>query len=191
MLQTLGAHILSADEIARELMQPGTAVYAAIAKQFRTHILNPDATLNRAELARLAFAESRIDELNAIVHPATIAEQEHRLAAIVARQPNAIIVVESALIFETAHGPGWRSRFDRLILVTASDATKISRFIERSGAGDPVALEAEARRRLTHIIPDEVKAAQVDFILHNDGTREQLQQKVTGLWNQLAAASQN
>lgn len=185
MLKGLGAHVLSADEIARELMQPGNAVYDAIVKKFGPGVLHADKTLDRAGLARMAFGEGRLEELNAIVHPATIAEQERRVSGILAREPVAVVVVESALIFETAHAPGWRNRFDFLVLVTAPEATKIARFITRSGGEDKAALAAEARRRLAHVIPDEVKAAQMDAVIHNDGTLDQLQQQVTELWARL------
>jgi dephospho-CoA kinase len=70
-----GAYVLQADEIARELMQPGEAVYNSIVQHFGPGVVLPDGKLNRSELARLAFAEGRVEELNAIVHPATIAEQ--------------------------------------------------------------------------------------------------------------------
>jgi len=185
MLVELGAHGISADELGRELMQPGTQVFRGIAEHFGPNVVTPDGTLNRAELARLAFAEGRVEELNAIIHPATIARQGEIAAEIFAKDLNAIVVVESALIFETKFGDGWRERFDKLILVTAPEALKLERFVARSGAGEQAALEAEARRRLAQMIPDEVKAPQCDFILRNDGTVEELKPNVEALWREL------
>jgi len=95
-------------------------------------------------------------------------------------------VVESALIFETKHGDGWRERFDKMILVTAPEEMKIARFVARSGPGDRAALEAEAKRRLARMIPDEEKAAECDFVIANDGTLEDLQQRVDAVWQALA-----
>ena len=185
MLVELGAHGLSADEIGRELMEPGTSVFNAIKARFGAGVVSPNGRLDRAELGRLAFAEGRVEELNAIVHPATIARQGELTEAIFERDPQAIVVVESALIFETQHGEGWRERFDRMILVTAPQALKIERFVQRAGAGDRLALESEARRRLARMIPDEVKAPQCDFVLANDASLVDLGQSTRLLWTRL------
>jgi dephospho-CoA kinase len=129
--------------------------------------------------------------LSAIVHPATIARQEELIAEIVAREPNAVIIVESALIFETKHSRGWRGRFDKLMLVRASEEHKVARFVARSGGGkddeDRTRLRAEAKRRLAHQIGDDVKAATCDFVVMNDGTLERLREQVTKVWAKLKA----
>ena len=182
MFATLGAHVLSADEIGRALMQPGEAVYDAIVARFGAEVVQTDGTLDRAALARIAFADGRVEELNAIVHPATIARQEELAQAIFAQDADAIVVVESALIFETLHSGDWHERFDRLVLVTAGDRTKIARFIQRSGSGDPEALAAEARRRLARMIPDADKAPRCDFVIENEGTLEHLEERVQQVW---------
>lgn len=178
----LGAQILAADEIGRALMQPGESVYAAILEHFGPSILEPNGQLDRPAVARIAFAEGRAEELNRLVHPATIARQQQLAEAIFAANPEAIVIVESALIFESKYGAGWRDRFDRLILVTAPEALKIARFVARAGSADISALEAEARRRLAQMIPDQDKLSQVDFVLHNDGSLAYLRDQVTTLW---------
>jgi dephospho-CoA kinase len=129
-----GMAVLEADAIARELMQPGREVYREIVERFGPEVARPDGSLDRARLAALAFREGRLAELNRIVHPPTIAEQERRMGEIFARNPRAVAMVESALIFEAEAGgsaPGWRQRFDRIVLVTAPDELKIRRFLER------------------------------------------------------------
>ena len=185
----LGAHILSADEIARDLMQPGTQVFTQIVARFGPTVLREDGTLNRPELARLAFAGGRVDELNRIIHPATIARQGELADEILALNQQAIVIVESALIFETKYGSGWRDRFNRMILVTTPDELKIQRFTARALAQDPAAdparLKLEARRRLAQMIPDCDKAPQCDFVLSNDGTLEQLRSAVSAVWQSL------
>jgi dephospho-CoA kinase len=188
MLVELGAHGLSADEIGRELMEPGTAVFAAIVARFGDAVLGADGRLNRPELARIAFGEGRVEELNAIVHPATIARQGELAGEIFARNPAAVVVVESALIFETQYGNGWRERFDRMILVTALEEVKVERFVARAGVGDRGALEAEARRRLARMIPDDVKAPQCDFVIENGGSLEELKGRVLRVWEELTAS---
>ena len=187
-----GAHVFSADEIGRELMQPGQAVYAAIVAHVGQGVVGADGLLDRAALARIAFADGRVEELNAIVHPATIARQAELAEQIQARDPAAVVMVESALVFESKYGDGWRERFDRMILVRAAEAVKIARFVARSSSGKVLSdearavLEAEARRRLGRQIDDEWKAALCDYVLTNDGTKEKLAAQVDALWPVLA-----
>ena len=155
LLAARGAIILSSDDMARTMMQPGQPIYAAILHHFGPTILASDATLNRHELARLAFTEDRAEELNAIIHPAVLAEQARQIEALAQTNPNAIVVVESALIFTTTHGLNgqpWSKRFDRIILVLASSSLKLARYVERMAAGrdldnaELASLEADARR---------------------------------------------
>lgn len=194
MFAAHGAYVLSADEIGRKLMQPGQAVYAAIVAHFGSSVVAADGSLDRPALARIAFGDGRIEELNAIVHPATIARQAELIEEIRARDPDAVVLIESALIFETKHGgEGFRDRFDKIIVVRASEDLKIARFIERSFhrvalSSERVAeLDAEARRRLGRQIDDERKAALSDYVLINNGSLEDLQAQVDALWPQLKA----
>jgi dephospho-CoA kinase len=215
----LGAVVFSADEIGHELMQPGEAVYAAIVARFSEAVVSregtdgsPCGTLDRGALARIAFGGAekdagRLEELNAIVHPAVIARQAELIDEVAARDANAVAIVESALIFETKYGEtkygetkfggegGWRRRFDRLIFVKASEELKIARFVARATGGKTLseearrALETEARRRIARQIDDDQKAAKCDFVLTNDGSVEQLQAQVDALWPVLKAAA--
>jgi len=197
LFAALGAHVLSADEIARSLMQPGEAVFDSIVASFGVSVIKPDGQLDRPALARLAFGEGRAEELNAIIHPATIAHQAELTDEIAARDPRAIVLVESALIFETKYGgeDGWRRRFDKLILVTAPEELRIARFIARSTAGrspsteEMAALEAEAQRRIAQQIPDEQKAALCDYVLTNNGHFTELEWQVDRLWPLLQSAA--
>ncbi len=105
-----GAHVLQSDTIGRELMEPGQAVYAEIVDHFGNGVVLPDGQLDRAALAKIAFAEGRVEELNAIVHPAVIARQAELTDAIFQRDPHAVVIVESALIFETKYECGAQAR---------------------------------------------------------------------------------
>jgi dephospho-CoA kinase len=193
----LGAYVLSADEIGRGLMQPGQEVYAAIVEHFGPSVVAADGSLDRAALAHIAFADGRIEELNAIVHPATIAGQAALIAEIAERDPDAVVIVESALIFETKYGgtDGWDRRFDKLILVTASEELKIARFVARASNNRSLhvearrLLEAEARRRLAQQTDDDWKAARCDYVLVNNGSIEELQAQVDALWPALRQAA--
>jgi dephospho-CoA kinase len=196
-----GAHILQSDAIGREQMQPGHAVYDAIVQHFGNSVVQPDGQLDRPALAKIAFNDGRVEELNAIVHPAVIARQAELTEAISRRDPHAVVIVESALIFETNYSgpPGdktrWQSRFDRTILITAPEEIKIARFITRSAAGSELTearrseLEAEARRRMAQQIPDDQKSALVDYVLTNAGPLTELEWQVDQLWPILSAAA--
>jgi len=189
--------VLYADEIGRGLMQPGEPVYEEIVKRFGLEVLADGGQLDRTALSRIAFGQGRIEELNAIVHPATIARQTELTAEIADREPGAVVMVESALVFETKHGgkEGWQKRFDRIVLVRASEATKIARFVRRVSGGsvlDDAAraeIEADARRRMARQLDEDWKARHSDYVLTNDGTVEELVAQVDALWPELSNAA--
>jgi dephospho-CoA kinase len=197
MFAAKGAQVFSADEIGRELMQPGQAVYAAIVAKFGPGVVKADGPLDRAALARAAFGEGRIGELEAIVHPAVIARQAELIAEVARRDPDAVTMVESALIFETKYGGegGWQKRFDTVILVTAPEELRIARFVERMAGGRVLsdearaALEAEARRRLANQAETERNAAQCQYVLNNGGPVEELRAQVDKIWPLLRDAA--
>jgi len=198
MLRELGAEVIEADTLGRKLMEPGERVFDEIVRVFGREVVGPDGKLNRARLAEMAFGEGRLQELNAIVHPATIALQKEWMDEVFRRNPKAVAVVESALIFEVARDArargesdselaGWRQRFDRMIVVTAPDELKITRYVSRVNPTleGRAAVEADARRRLAHQIPDAEKAAHADFVLDNSGDRAALKAQVDALWPRL------
>lgn len=202
MLRTLGAHVIEADVLGREMMEPGHEVYDRIVAQFGPGVVNPDGHLNRARLADLAFRNGRLQELNAIVHPPVIDAQRSWMDEVFARDPYAVAVLESALIFEVvrdAHARGekesvmadWRRRIDRVIVVTAPDELKIARYAARvdpAGANRP-AIEADARTRLSYQVSDAEKAALSDYVLDNSGDVAALRAQVQDLWPRLQAES--
>ncbi len=194
MFRSLGAHVIEADAVGRELMSPGQTIYREIVEHFGAEVVRTDGTLNRAMLADLAFRQNRLQELNRIVHPAVIAAQREWAERVFAEDPNAVVIVESAVIFEAdAQGtaPGWRERFDRLILVTAPDELKIARYLARmTGSGVPAKdLEVDARARLAAQIPDREKIPLCDYVIRNDGPLAETQKQVERIFSELAAAA--
>jgi dephospho-CoA kinase len=193
MLAERGAVVLSSDEMGRALMQPGERPYAQIIAAFGHDIVAADTSLDRRKLAALAFdaKNPRIDELNAIIHPAVIELQLEQLTALAKAKPHAIAVVESALIFSTRYGAqgNWRERFDCILLVEAPEDEKVRRFVDRIAAGRAISaeeretLDADARRRLqvqhTTVYPGDC------MVLHNDGDVEFLEQQVAVAWEEL------
>ena len=202
LLRELGAEVIEADEMGRALMEPGHAVYAEIVRAFGPEVVGADGRLNRARIAALAFGGGRLQELNAIVHPAVVEQQRRWMNEMFARNPAAVAVVVSALIFEVerdalARGErdgvlaDWRRRIDRVVVVTAPDELKIRRYVDRLGVSDSqrAAVEADAWSRLSHQIPDALKAARADYILENNRDKQALRAQVEELWGRLTAES--
>ncbi len=202
MLRELGAWVIEADELGRALMEPGQGVYKEIVRVFGPEVVGPNGRLNRARLAELAFQGGRLDELNAIVHPAVIQAQREWMDGVFAADPTAVAVVESALIFEVerdARARGekesvladWKRRIDRVVVVTAPDDVKVARYAGRTRQGESgqAAAEAEARVRLAHQIPDAEKAAKADYVIENVGDLAELKARVLEIWEQLKAES--
>ena len=202
MLRELGAEVTESDALGRAMMEPGQAVFAEIVKHFGPEVVGADGKLNRARLAELAFGHGRIKELNAIVHPPVIEAQKRWMEEVTARDPHAIAVVESALIFEVvrdAQARGetnhpmadWRKRIDRVVVVTAPEELKVKRYAARvspDGAGRE-AIEADARERMNHQVPEAEKAAQADYVIDNSGDMAALRERVKALWLRLKAES--
>jgi dephospho-CoA kinase len=197
MFAARGVHVISADEVGRKLMQPGEVVYRQIVEQFGSEVVRDDGTLNRPLLAELAFRQGRLDELNRIVHPAVISAQEQWAEELSTHEPDGIAMIESALIFEAGVSgsiPGWRDRFDRVVLVTAPDELKVQRFLERLGIGASnseqfKAWEQDARSRLAAQIPDSEKIPLVDYVIDNSGLLERTQQQVDEVFASLRQAA--
>lgn len=202
MLAALGAHVLEADEQGRSLMQPGQPVYAEIVRVFGAQVVAADGALDRRKLSEIAFAGGRLHELNAIVHPAVIEAQRQWTRELFAHDPAAIAVIVSALIFEVerdARARGdrdnlladWRRRMDRVVVVTAPESVRIARYVARLNLPPQAraAAEDDARARMAHQIPDELKAARADFVLENAGDEPALAAQVRQLWSRLQAES--
>jgi dephospho-CoA kinase len=169
MFAALGAAVIGADQLGRELMQPGQPVYAAIVEKFGPAVVRSDGSLDR------------------IVHPAVIAAQQEWMRGVFAADPQRVAIVESALIFEVEKwgtAPGWLNRFDKLILVTVPDALKIARFVERVKGGDGA--EADARARIAAQIPDSEKAPRCDYVIENSGPLQQTSAVVGEIYRELA-----
>lgn len=199
MLRELGAEVIEADELGRAVMEPGQPAFQQIVRAFGPELVGTDGKLNRAKLAEIAFRGGRLQELNAIVHPAVIEAQRQWTREIFAQNPAAIAVIVTALIFEVERDArergerdtvlaDWRRRIDRVVVVTAPDDVKVARYLRRSGIGESAeanaraAADADARSRLQHQVPDAVKAARADYVIENTGDVAALRHEVMRLW---------
>ena len=198
IFQELGAAVISADQLGRQLMQPGEPVYAAIVETFGQAVVRADGSLDRKALAELAFQHNRADTLNHIVHPAVIAAEEEWMRGVFAVDRKRVAIVESALIFEVEKwgtAPGWVQRFDKLILVTVPDEVKIARFVSRMMANDGPesrreALTQDARARMAVQIPDQEKAGRCEYVIDNSGSLLETRTVVEEIYRELVRAAQ-
>ena len=182
MFTELGAHTIDADEIAHELMKPGEPAYDEVVRAFGSDILNPDKTVNRGKLAEVAFDKRRprIYELNRILHPGVIQKYESSMDEIGRREPDAIVILEAALLLEA----GLRKRFNRIVVVTCKPQQRIERWAQRFHL-DPEAAKAEVTRRMMAQAPDEAKIQAADYVVDNSGAVEDTKNQVQKVYQTL------
>jgi len=197
MFVALGAYLVQADHIAHELMRPGQPVYNEVVRHFGGAILNPDLSVNRAKLAEAAFGSStssaaakssgssstipsRVEELNRIVHPAVIRSQEEWMEQMGSQDPNAVAIVEAALILEA----GAAKRFDRLIVVTCHDEQRVARFAARRKLSIDAARK-EVARRMAAQLPEEENIKAANCVIDNSGSLDQTREQVRHIWQDL------
>ncbi|MEO7521540.1 MAG: dephospho-CoA kinase [Gemmatimonas sp.] len=177
LLARHGAMIIDSDVLAREAVARGTPGLAAVVGRFGDHVLSPDGTLDRAALRRRVFANPiERDALNAIVHPEVGRLRERRLTAARERGDN-IVVSDIPLLFEV----GLEHAFDGIVFVDAPEGVRLERLMRDRGLPRD---EADAMLRAQDA-PEE-KRSRATWVIDNDGSREQLAGRVTGLWQTLA-----
>ncbi len=173
----LGAVVLDADDLVRELTGPGSSGAAAVERAFGPERATAGRGVDRAALAALVFGDDRARRrLEAILHPMVLALRRERLARIAReRGPATVVVTEAALILEA----GTRGDFDCLVVVTAPEAVRRARLAERGMDKD------EVKRRMRTQWDDARKAAAADFVVDNGGDREATRRQVEAIWSRL------
>jgi len=187
MFRELGVHTIDADQIAHELMNPGEKVYDEVVRRFGKEVLNEDGTVNRNRLAELAFDQKRprIYELNSIIHPGVIERYEAWMDDIGRREPDAIVMLEAALLLEA----GLRRRFDRVIVVSCKPQQRIDRWESRLKVDSETA-RREVTRRMMAQAPDEAKIQAADYVIDNSGSVEDTRKQAQKIYEALASQAQ-
>lgn len=182
ILRDLGAVIVSADEIARQVVEPDSPAYAEIVDAFGAAVLDPGGRLNRARLAERIFADPAARaRLNQITHPRIRARMADEVARLQATLPaQAVIILDIPLLLDTA--PRDAFTLDGVIVVAVDETTQIARLRRRDGVR-----EEEARRRLRAQRPLAEKVAAADWVIDNGGDVAETRRQVEALWRQLAA----
>lgn len=178
----LGAAVISADELAREIVRPGEDALARLVERFGPGILLSDGNLDRKALAELIFAdpEARRD-LNRITHPAIARLSAARIASL-QRQGAMLIIYEAPLLFEA----GAENRVERIVVVTAPAEVQRQRLMARDGLD-----ERAAQARIEAQMPLADKVRRADFVVDNAGTVDDLAVKVRDLYDRLLELARN
>jgi dephospho-CoA kinase len=176
MLVDHGATLIDADVLAREAVRNGTPGYDAIVHRWGTEVLSPDGALDRGALRRRVFDRpDELHELNAIVHP-EVERMRARLVAEARARGDRVVVCDIPLLFEANLVEG----FDRVILVDAPRPVRLERLVRDRGLR-----ETEAMAMIAQQMPADLKRARADFVIDNDGTRDELARQVDDVWRAL------
>jgi dephospho-CoA kinase len=179
-LAELGAVVVDADKLAREVVEPGQPALAQIVAEFGAGVLLPDGTLNRPALGAIVFSDEAARlALNAITHPAVWRRGQELFAAAHAEDPDAIVIYDVPLLVETSDDRPLR--FDKVIVVNTSRDERIRRLTSDRGM-----TAAEAAARVDAQATDAERLAVADIVLDNDGTKEELIATVDELWRNLS-----
>jgi dephospho-CoA kinase len=169
-----GAVIVDADQIVRDVQQPGSAVLAAIAAEFGDEMLRADGSLDRARLAAAVFGDAdAVKRLNAIVHPAVRAESARRFDAAFAADPEAVVVYDVPLLVEARLGDPW----DLVVVAHAPADVRGRRLVDLRGLD-----AAEAEARIASQVSDEDRLRIADVVIETDGAITDTLAQTDRLW---------
>lgn len=177
MFRRRGRIVLSADRIAREVMESDRQVRGALKEILGPDAYTADGAVNVPVVSRL-FAQARLRaRINAAVHPAVIREIHGRIDALDPAVRRPYVIVEAALIYES----GMDESLDAVIVVDAPEDIRLRRLVERDGIPPE-----EAARRLKAQMPAEKKRAKADFVVFNSGPENALEIRIAFLDTLLA-----
>ncbi|OQY20681.1 MAG: dephospho-CoA kinase [Desulfobacteraceae bacterium 4572_35.1] len=177
MLHDLGAVVVSADQLARELVVPGSQLLDVLRQRFGAQIIAADGALDRARLGDSVFADSAArHDLDGIMHPAIAELSQRRLKEAVQQSSGGLVVYEAPLLYEA----GASGRVDKVLAVIVADAVQLQRLCQR----DNCDIDA-ARQRVAAHMPQSEKARRADYVIDNSAGVEHLRQQVAALYRQL------
>jgi len=173
-LRELGAVVIDADRLAREVVAPGTPGLARVVEAFGPSVLTPEGEMDRPKVGAIVFADpERRRALEEIVHPLVRARGAELEAA---AGPDAIVVHDIPLLVET----GQAGSFDAVVVVDTPEETQVERMTSRRGW-----TEADARARMAAQATREQRRSVATYVIENTGTREDLRRRVTEVFDEL------
>ena len=177
MLVNMGAHLVDTDQLARQVVEPGSRALAEISQAFGPDMIDADGNLDRERMRALAFGDAQARaKLGAIVHPRINGLVSAELTRLAAQHPLGVVIVDVPLLFET----GWDKRFDCTVLVYVPPQVQLERLMARDHCGPQAAQAA-----LDAQMPLENKKKKADFLVDNSGSLDETLKKVQRLWQDL------
>jgi dephospho-CoA kinase len=175
MFGDLGAIVIDADAIAKEVLEPGQVGYESVIHAFGESVLDSSGQIDRKKLAEIVFQDqSQLAKLEAIVHPAVIA----RVAEIRESLPDtAVVIYDTPLLVEKQ----LQNQFDQVVIVVSDPSVRKQRLLARG-------LEStDIEARIANQATDDQRADVADFVIVNDGTFQDLRENVHKVWQQISA----
>lgn len=177
VLKDLGAHVIDADRIVHELLEPNQQAWQEIIDFFGTDIMRTDRTIDRRKLGDIVFGDGEKREwLNKCLHPKVFTAYTTQVRNVCARQPNTIIVLDAALLIET----GYHRKMDRVIVVYAEPEQQVERLVLR----DKFTRE-QALARIGSQMPLAEKRGHADYVIDNTGTRKYTEEQTREIFMKL------
>lgn len=181
-LAELGATVIDADAIVREVQGPGSPVLHDIERTFGSGVIGEGGQLDRAALAAIVFSDDEArSRLNAIVHPAVRAESARRFAEARAHDPEAVVVYDVPLLVEARADDPW----DLIAVAHAPAAVRARRLVDLRGM-----TEAEAAGRIAAQVSDDVRLAIADVVIDTSGSLADTLAQTDELWRRLSAGAE-
>jgi len=179
MFAHLGARVIDADLLAREVVMPGQAAYARIVEEFGPRVVQEDGSLDRKALGALVFSDAaKRKRLEEITHPAIGLRQQRILSVLDEEAFEGVVIWDAALLFEG----GGAATMDRVIVVYTDPETERRRLMERDSLSD-----ADARARIASQMPIAEKAKLAHHVIDNSGAREETERQVRAVYGTLLA----
>lgn len=170
LFKRLGATVVDADIIAREVVEPHTAGWQKVVAKFGPTILAPDGTIDRAKLGSIVFSDQRSrDALNAILHPYILDKIQEHITEIAEKDPQAMIVVDVPLLIEC----GLQQGFDAVVVVWVPQELQLKRLMKRDKLS-----ATEALKRITAQININEKQAHATYVIKNNKNRKDTEEQV-------------
>jgi dephospho-CoA kinase len=177
LLAEFGCHLIRADDLGHEALAPDGEAYPAVIEAFGEGILLADRSIDRRALGGIVFADpEKLALLNKLVHPCVFQRQQELIQALEATDPDGIVVVEAAIMYET----GSHTRYEKMIVATCGLEEQIRRAMARDGLPRERVLE-----RIQRQIPLEEKARMADFVIDTSGTKDDTRRQTLEVWSRL------
>ena len=177
LLKKLGAKIIDADLIARDIVKPGERAWTEIVATFGEQFLSEDKSLDRRKLGSVVFADSEaLEKLNCITHPQILARTQELLTQF-GRTQEKVAVIDAALLVET----GMHTLVDLVWVVNVSPEVQLQRLTERDNLN-----QEQALKRINSQTKPEERLKWADLVLENNGTEEELEAQVIRAWKGLS-----